>query len=65
MLEICISGVLIVSILSGMFLWLVLIAAKRADACSLRIDEAYIFEPVEERVQRTRPASKPVTTVDV
>ena len=65
MLEICISGVLIVSILFGMFLWPVLIAAKRADACLLRIDETYVFEPVEEKVQRTRPANKPVRTVDV
>jgi hypothetical protein len=65
MLEICVSGYLVISLSSGMFLWPALIAAKRVDTRFQDMDETSLFECNEEDVQLTRPTSQPITAADV
>lgn len=55
MLETCVSGILVISATFSILLWPALVAAKRADARLQGINEAYSFEPTEEKVQLTRP----------
>jgi hypothetical protein len=55
MLEICISGFLVVSVAVSIILWRALATAKRADHAIQGIDNMYILETVEEKVNLTEP----------
>jgi hypothetical protein len=57
MLEICISGFLVISATFGILLWPALIVARQADSRLREINDLYSFEPAEEKVQLTRPTA--------
>jgi hypothetical protein len=55
MFEICVSGFLILSSAASFLFWRASVVAKWADSGFPGVDEIYLLEPHEEKVQATEP----------
>lgn len=59
MLEICVSGFLVISMAVSLLLWRSLAVAKRADYRIRGIDGRYMIEPSEETAHLTKLVPSP------
>ena len=55
MLEICVSGFVIISLVGSLLLWRALAAAKWADYSLQGADDVYVLEPREDKVHVRKP----------
>lgn len=61
MLEICVSGILAISLAVSLLLWRALAAAKRADYRLQSLDNICLIETNQENVHLRKPIPSPIT----